>query len=76
MSDAHISDAGVALMCDIARASLIDPDGDKRVVLDGLIADGLVRQAAKSDTRDGVTLVVTPKGQALLDARGVGVNES
>lgn len=42
MIDADISNTGIAMMCDIARASGLNLDADKRALLDGLIADGLV----------------------------------
>lgn len=74
--EADISDAGIAVMCDIARASGLDLDGDKQAVLDGLIADGLVEISKAAEPAEGAKFAITPKGQQLLDRRGVGVNES
>jgi predicted transcriptional regulator len=74
MTDLTISDTGIAVMCDIARASGLDLDADKQLVLDRLIGDGLVEVSAKPTA--ATKFAVTPKGQRLLDARGVGVNES
>lgn len=76
MSDVDVSDAGIAVMCDIARAAGLDLDDNKRGVLDRLIADGLVEQSPTKETPEGVKFAVTSKGQAVLDERGVGVNES
>lgn len=74
--EAEISDAGIAVMCDIARASGLDLNGDKRVVLDRLIADGLVEVSKPARPAEDTKFAVTPKGQQALDRRGVGVNES
>jgi predicted transcriptional regulator len=76
MIDADISDAGIAVMCDIARVSGLDLDADKRVVLDGLIAEGLIEVVDQTKPADAAKFALTPKGQRLLDQRGVGVNES
>lgn len=76
MGETEISDTGIAVMCDIARASGLDLDDNKQAVLDGLIADGLVEMTRPAGRDEGTKLAVTPKGQRLLDRRGVGVNES
>lgn len=76
MNDVTISDSGIAVMCDIARASGLDLNDDKQIVLDQLIADGLVEQSSAAKTTEATKFAVTPKGQHLLDERGVGVNES
>jgi len=76
MIEASVSDTGIAVMCDIARASGLDLDADKQKVLDGLIADGLVEVSKAAKTSEGTKFAVTPKGQRLLDERGVGANES
>jgi hypothetical protein len=72
----EISDAGIAVMCDIARASGLDLNGDKQAVLDKLIADGLVEVSKPAKPVEDTKFAVTPKGQRELDRRGVGVNES
>jgi predicted transcriptional regulator len=76
MIDATISDTGIAVMCDIARASGLDLDDDKQAVLNQLIADGLVSESSEANSNESKKFEVTPKGQRLLDERGVGVNES
>ncbi len=76
MVDADISDAGIAVMCDIARASGLDLDPNKQAVLNQLIADGLVEKSDDAKATEGLKFAVTPKGQRALDSRGVGVNES
>ncbi|MDB5652792.1 MAG: hypothetical protein JWQ94_405 [Tardiphaga sp.] len=76
MTDLTISDTGIAVMCDIARASGLDLDADKQLVLDRLIGDGLVEVSETAKPTAATKFAVTPKGQRLLDARGVGVNES
>ena len=76
MSDVTISDTGIAVMCDIARVSGLDLDDDKQAVLDRLIADGLVAKSSAAKPTEAAKFEVTPKGQRMLDERGVGVNES
>ncbi|MET0710251.1 MAG: hypothetical protein ABWY64_05345 [Tardiphaga sp.] len=76
MIDDGISDTGIAVMCDIARASGLDLDDNKQAVLDGLIADGLVEVSKAAEPDEGTKFAITRKGQRLLDERGVGVNES
>jgi predicted transcriptional regulator len=76
LTDVTISDTGIAVMCDIARASGLDLDNDKQVVLNQLIADGLVSESSAAKATEATKFAVTPKGQRLLDERGVGVNES
>jgi predicted transcriptional regulator len=76
MSNVTISDTGIAVMCDIARASGLDLDDDKQAVLDRLIADGLVAKSSTAKPAEAAKFEVTPKGQRMLDERGVGVNES
>lgn len=72
----EISDSGIAVMCDIARASGLDLDADKQAELDRLVADGLVEISAPAQPAEGAKFALTSKGQRLLDQRGVGANES
>lgn len=74
MDEIQIDDAGIAVMCDIARASGGDLDADKRALLERLIAQGLVIRTGLS--APDPAFEVTRKGQHALDARGVGVNEA
>ena len=76
MTDATITDTGIAVMCDIARASGLTLDKEKQAVLDQLIADGLVSRSSAANSTEAAKFEVTPKGQKALDERGVGVNES
>lgn len=76
MIDQEISNTGIAVMCDIARASGLDLNDDKQAVLDQLIAAGLVEVTRTARPTEGAKFAVTSKGQRLLDDRGVGVNES
>ncbi|MDB5503572.1 MAG: hypothetical protein JWR89_3474 [Tardiphaga sp.] len=76
MTEATISDTGIAVMCDIARASGLDLNADKRAVLDRLIVDGLVEVSKAAKPTEATKFAITPKGQRLLDDRGVGANES
>jgi hypothetical protein len=73
---AEISDAGIAVMCDIARASGLNLDSNKQAVLDQLIADGLVEVSKPARPEEDTRYAVTATGQRALDRRGVGVNES
>jgi predicted transcriptional regulator len=76
MIEVTISDTGIAIMCDIARASGLDLDHEKQAVLHQLIEDGLVNQTSAAKPTESAKFAVTPKGQRVLDERGVGVNES
>jgi predicted transcriptional regulator len=74
MEAIEISDTGIAVMCDIARAAGFDLDANKQSVVDQLIAQGLVVRTGKSEPDPKYK--ITDKGQRELDARGVGVNEA
>ena len=76
MMDVEISDSGIAVMCDIARMSGLDLDANKQAVLDTLIADGLVEVSKPAKPTEDTRFAITPKGQRVLDKRGVGANES
>lgn len=70
-----IDDTEIAVMVDIARSAGADLTGDKSTVVDGLIAKGLVAEKDSAVTAKA-RYRITPQGQALLDDRGVGANES
>jgi hypothetical protein len=59
-----ITDHQISTLCDVARSAGTDLSADKLASLEGLIASGYVAAAE------------TPAGQAVLDERGVGANES
>lgn len=75
MSEREISDAGIAMMCDIASLGGADIAADQQSELQRLVSEGFV---AEITPVDGTTpgYVITPKGQRVLDMRGVGVNEA
>ena len=75
-ADPEISDTGIAVMCDIARAAGVDLAADKQAVLERLMVDGLVERKQPSASNPGCQYHVTELGQRLLDQRGVGVNEA
>jgi hypothetical protein len=70
-----ISDVGIAVMCDIARLSGADLAPAHKAELDLLVSDGLVTEI-KPAHGDAPAYRLTSKGQQVLDARGVGVNEA
>ena len=76
MTNATPTDQGISVMVDIARMSGLDLNPAQRLELDGLIADGLVAKVSSPDATEGAKYKVTPKGQKVLDDRGVGANES
>lgn len=69
------SDSDVSIMVDVARAAGTTLSDDKRRRLPALVEAGLV-EAATSNDGEGDRYKLTPQGQAVLDARGVGANES
>lgn len=68
-------DQKIAMLCDVAKSAGTDLSATNKALLPGLIASGHV---APADTPDHVhpRYKLTPAGQAVLDARGVGANES
>ena len=69
------SDSDVSIMVDVARAAGTTLSDDKLRRLPALVEAGLV-EAATSNDGEGDRYKLTPQGQAVLDARGVGANES
>jgi DNA-binding PadR family transcriptional regulator len=76
MTDDTISDAGIAVMCDIARLSSADIAPNHRAELDRLVTAGFVECTTHGSASDRPAYAITRKGQHALDDRGVGVNES
>jgi predicted transcriptional regulator len=76
MIDRTPSDDGISAMVDIARLSGQNLNPEQRRQLDRLIADGLIENKAGAAQGEAAKYAVTPKGQKMLDDRGVGVNES
>jgi hypothetical protein len=70
------SDEAISAMVEIARMSGPHLTPGQRSELDGLIAHGLIEKMAPDGGSEPARYAVTPKGQKLLDERGVGVNES
>ncbi len=76
MTDRHDpSDADISVMVDVARSAGTMLSADKQARLSDLIAAGLI-EPAKSNDGEGERYKLTPQGQAVLDERGVGANES
>jgi hypothetical protein len=62
-----LSDAQIAILCDIGQASSFDEE--KRGDVLSLVVRGYVE-------RDGDLFKITPRGQKVLSDRGAGLNES
>jgi hypothetical protein len=62
-----LSDAQIAILCDIGQASSFDEE--KRGDVLSLVVRGYVE-------RDGDLFKITPRGQKVLADRGAGLNES
>jgi hypothetical protein len=62
-----LSDAQIAILCDIGQASSFDEE--KRGDVLSLVVRGYVE-------RDGDVFKITPRGQKVLTDRGAGLNES
>jgi hypothetical protein len=62
-----LSDAQIAILCDIGQASSFDEE--KRGDVLSLVVRGYVE-------RDGDLFKITPRGQKVLTDRGAGLNES
>ena len=75
MPETQPSDTDISVMVDVARAAGVTLSGDQRMRLSGLVEAGLV-EAATSNDGEGDHYKLTPQGQAILDSRGVGANES
>jgi hypothetical protein len=76
MIDQTPSDDGISAMFDIARLSGQNLNPAQRRQLDRLTADGLIENTVGAARAEAAKYAVTPKGQKMLDDRGVGVNES
>jgi len=70
------SDEAISAMVEVARMSELRLNPSQRSELDGLIAHGLIENIAAAGPSEPVKYAVTPKGQKVLDDRGVGANES
>ncbi len=68
-------DQKIAALCEVARSAGTDLSATNKALLPDLIASGHV---APADTPDNAhpRYKLTPAGQAVLDERGVGANES
>jgi hypothetical protein len=62
-----LTDAQVAILCDIAQA--VVPADAKQAEIDGLMKDGYLAKA-------GDVYQLTPKAEKALSDRGVGLNEA
>ena len=68
-----LTDAQIALLCEIEEHDLSTLTGDKRHDFEQLLSGGYVRPA-KDDPGSGFK--ITSKGSALLGERGAGLNEA
>ena len=62
-----LTDAQIAILCDIGQASFFDEEKKGEVL--SLVVRGYVE-------RDGDLFKITPRGQKVLADRGAGLNES
>jgi hypothetical protein len=62
-----LTDAKIAILCDIGQASSFDHEKKGEVL--NLVARGYVE-------RDGELFKITPRGEKILTDRGAGLNES
>ena len=62
-----LTDAQIAILCDIGQASSFDDEKRNEVL--NLVVRGYVE-------RDGDLFKITPEGQKVLSDRGAGLNES
>lgn len=69
-----LSDTEVAALVEIARSAGAGLSREGRALVDDLKARGYVAETERNG--DNVRLKITPAGQAVLDERGVGANES
>ena len=69
------NDSDISVMVDVARSAGTMLSDEKRMKLSALVEAGLI-EAATSNDGEGDRYKLTPQGQAVLDARGVGANES
>jgi hypothetical protein len=76
MIDDTTSDTAISAMVDIAGTSGQHLNPSQRAELDSLLAQGLIKKMAAADRSEPAQYALTPKGQKILDDRGVGANES
>ena len=62
-----LTDAQIAILCDLGQASSFDEDKKGEVV--SLIVRGFIE-------KDGDIFKITPRGEKVLTDRGAGLNES
>ena len=62
-----LTDAQIAILCDLGQASSFDEDKKGEVV--SLIVRGFIE-------KDGDIFKITPRGEKILTDRGVGLNDS
>jgi hypothetical protein len=72
--DGGLSDADIALLCDVGDSFPAKLDADKTRRLERLIAEGFVERAGPAKTPEKYQL--SPKAQKILTERGVGLNEA
>ena len=70
------NDEAISALVEVARMSGQRLNPSQRSELDGLVAHGLIEKIAAAGPSEPARYAVTPKGQKVLDDRGVGANES
>ncbi|MBB5047413.1 hypothetical protein HNR60_002168 [Rhodopseudomonas rhenobacensis] len=73
--DQEPSDRTISTLVEIARSAGLDLNPAQQDKLAQLLGDGLIELAGESGTATP-RYAVTPKGQSVLDERGIGANES
>ena len=69
----ELTDAQIELLCEIGEHNHLKLGGDKRRDLEQLLSSGYVKPMVEGNPDSALKLTV--KGFALLDERGVGLNE-
>ncbi|MGE3150764.1 MAG: hypothetical protein AB7K04_17075 [Pseudorhodoplanes sp.] len=71
-----LSNAEIALLCDIGTFSTADASAEATDLIAKLLAEGFIVPATGDDAARGVEYRLTGKAEKLLTARGVGLNEA
>ncbi|ABD89376.1 hypothetical protein [Rhodopseudomonas palustris] len=81
----ELGNQSISVLVEIARSAGLDLSPAQRSRLEPLLAEGLIAVAGsdrietdqvETDQTMNTRYAVTPKGQQMLDARGIGANES
>jgi hypothetical protein len=75
-NDNALSDTDIALLCDIGTYSAEGSEPEKNNRVARLMASGFVTCSHPDMATAGARFMLTGKGEAVLVARGAGLNES